>query len=71
MSRQRKPDGEISYNTQLQRNWTPEQREANRLYQREYREKNKQLYAKAQLKYALRILAEVQEAQGESYGKGE
>ena len=69
MARQRKTDGEISYNTKLQRNWTPEQREANRLYQREYREKNKQVYAKAHLKYALRILAEVQEAQGECNGK--
>lgn len=69
MARQRKADAEISYNAKKQREWTPEQREANRLYQREYRLKNKHVYAKAQLKYALRILAEVQEAQGENYGK--
>ena len=69
MARQRKTDGEISYNTKLQRNWTPEQREANKLYQREYRAKNKQVYAKAQLKYALRILAEAQADQEANYGK--
>lgn len=66
MSRQRKADAEISYNTKLQRNWTPEQREANKLYQREYRLKNKHVYAKAQLRYAMRLMAEVQ---GESDAK--
>ena len=57
MARPRKADSEIAYNTKLQRNWTPEQREANRLYQREYRIKNKHVYAKAQLRHAMKLVA--------------
>ena len=60
MARQRKADAEISYNAKKQREWTPEQREANRLYQREYRLKNKHVYAKAQLRYAQKLISEIQ-----------
>lgn len=37
-----------------------QQREANRLYQREYRLKNKHVYAKAQLRYAQKLISEIQ-----------
>ena len=65
MSRERKT-GEISPTAKIQRNWTPEQREAHNRYQREYRANNKHTYAKSQLKYAMRLMAEVQ---GESDAK--
>ena len=64
MSRVRKPEGEISYATKMQRNWTPEQREANNRYQREYRVNNKHTYAKSQLKYAMKLYTEALKKEG-------